>query len=146
MTFATVRPDAARTASATGALHHILQMGLIGGVFSTTANAIIFTVVVDGLGVTDAALDHVQPTIILSLLGALGATGVFAVLERATRQPVPAFRMAALAVLLVSFVPDLFFAGATTAWGVPTLMAMHVASAAIMLGALTPWHAQRAGS
>ena len=139
-----LRANTVESAPARSALHGTLARGLLGATFSTAVNALIFFVVVDGLGVTDAALDRVQPTIVLSLLGALGATLVFAALERVAAQPVRTFRMVALAVLLASCVPDFFLTGATTAWGVPTLMAMHVVSAGIMVGALTPRHAERA--
>jgi Family of unknown function (DUF6069) len=146
MTSSVLRAGAAKSARVPGPLHGTLERGLLGATFSTAVNALIFFLVVDGLGVTDAALDRVQPTIVLSFLGALGATLVFAALERAAEQPVRTFCVVALAVLLVSWVPDFFLTGATTAWGVPTLMAMHVVSGGIMVGALTLRHAERGDS
>jgi peptidoglycan/LPS O-acetylase OafA/YrhL len=119
------------------ASRRVWQRGLLATVLAAIANAVIFFVVVDGFGVSDAALDWVMPTLVLSSLGALGATVVFAVLAHSARHPIRTFRLVALAVLVVSFVPDFLIAGATTPWGVPTLLLMHVVAAAIIVGGLT---------
>lgn len=111
--------------------------GLLAAVVAAAANAGLFFLVVNGFGVSDSALDKVAPTIVYSILGALGGTVVFAVLARYARQPIRTFYLVSLAVLIVSFIPDLFFAGATTAAGVPTLMLMHVIAAAVVVGFLT---------
>jgi len=119
------------------AARRIWFMGLLAAVLSAVANAVLFFAVVNGFGVSDAALDHVTPTIVYSVLGALGGALVFAVIARWARQPIRTFRLISLGVLIVSFIPDLFFAGATTPAGIPTLMLMHVVAAAIVVGLLT---------
>ncbi|MDQ6670796.1 MAG: DUF6069 family protein [Chloroflexota bacterium] len=118
----------------------IWPLGLLAAALTMFANAVIFFIVVDGFGVSDAALDTVMPTLVLSALGALGATVVFAVIARSARQPIHTFRLVAFAVLVVSFVPDFLMTGATTPWGVPTLLMMHIVAALIIVGVLTRGH------
>ncbi len=113
----------------------IWPVGLLAAVLAAVANALVFVVVVDGFGVASAELDTVVPTLAFSLLGGLGATLVFTIIALRARQPIRTFRLVALAVLFVSFVPD-FLAGATAA-GIVTLLAMHVVAAAIIVGSLT---------
>jgi len=78
-------------------------------------------------------------------MGVLGAVLVFAILRRFARRPVRIFRVVAVIVLVLSFVPDLWllaardrlpFPGATLQ-SVATLMFMHVVAAAIAVGMLT---------
>jgi len=71
-----------------------------------------------------------------------GAVIVFGLIARFARRPLRTFRRVALAVLLVSLVPDvlLLFSGSmpgTTTAAVLTLMVEHVASWAIAVGVLT---------
>lgn len=80
--------------------------------------------------------------IVFTLVGALGAVIVFALVGRFARRPISLFRRIALVTLLVSFIPDILMAitkfnpGTTTA-NVVVLMLMHVASWAICVGMLT---------
>ena len=85
-------------------------------------------------------------TIVFTTAGALGATGVLAVIRWRSERPARLFRRVALWTLLASLVPDLWlltdaaataFPGATAA-GVGTLMAMHLAAAAAIVWALAP--------
>ncbi len=86
------------------------------------------------------------PTIFFTTVGALGATGVFAVMRRLADRPERVFRRIAAVVLLLSFAPDVWllsdgaaaagFTGATPA-SAGTLMVMHVAVAAVMVWFLT---------
>lgn len=87
------------------------------------------------------------PTIVFRTAGALGATGVLAVIRWRSERPARLFRRVALWTLLASLVPALWlltdaasataFPGATAA-GVGTLMAMHLAAAAAIVWALAP--------
>ena len=113
----------------------IWPVGLLAAVLAAVANALVFVVVVDGFGVASAELDTVVPTLAFSLLGGLGATLVFTIIALRARQPIRTFRLVALAVLFVSFVPDFLLTGATAA-GIATLLAMHVVAAAIIVGSL----------
>lgn len=110
--------------------------GLLAAVVVAAANAAIFFVAVQGFGISSAELDSVVPTLALSIVGALGATLVFAVIASRMPRPLRAFRFVALATLVVSFIPDFLIPGATAA-GVVTLMLMHVVAAAIIVGLLT---------
>jgi len=132
-----VSSPATRRPSASIAPRRIWFTGLLATAAAAAANAALFFVVVNGFGVSDAALDRVAPTLVLSALGGLGGTFVFAVIARYARQPIRTFRLVSLAVLMVSFIPDFFAAGATTPAGVPTLLLMHVIAAAIIVGLLT---------
>lgn len=85
------------------------------------------------------------PTIFFTADAAIGAVVVFGLLRRYTERPETLFRWIALAVLMLSFVPDLWllsdsgvdaFAGATPA-GVGVLMLMHVVAAAVIVWSLT---------
>lgn len=85
------------------------------------------------------------PTIFFTAVGALGAIGVFAILRRVSQRPERLFRRIAVAVLLVSFLPDLLLlsdgaAGAfpaATPTGVAVLMVMHIVAATMIVGFLT---------
>jgi hypothetical protein len=79
------------------------------------------------------------PVVALSALGAVGAVGVYALLRRYVATPDRTFRRVALAVLAVSFVPDLALLAldpAATVPGVLVLALMHVVVAAAALGLL----------
>lgn len=85
------------------------------------------------------------PTIFFTAVSALGAIGVFAILRRLSDRPERLFRRIALAVLPVSFLPDLWLlsdgaAGAfpaATPTGVAVLMVMHIVAAAMIVWFLT---------
>jgi hypothetical protein len=85
------------------------------------------------------------PTIFFTVIPAVAAVCVYALVRRMSRRPDALFRRIALGVLVFSLLPDLWlltegareaFPGATWA-GVGVLMAMHVAAAAAILWALT---------
>jgi uncharacterized protein DUF6069 len=84
----------------------------------------------------------VGPTVFFTVVGMTGAVVVFGLIARFARRPVGTFRRVALAVLLISLVPDvlLLFSGSmpgTTTAAVLTLMVEHVASWAIAVLVLT---------
>ena len=85
------------------------------------------------------------PTIFFTTVASVGAVGVFAAVRRYGNRPVHLFRWIAVAVLLASFVPDLWlltegaasaFPGATPA-EVGSLMMMHVVAAAVIVWSVT---------
>ncbi len=78
-------------------------------------------------------------TVVLTLLGALGAYAVFWFLARTTTRPFPILLAVAAVVLLVSFLPDLALPRGMGGWSefaVGVLMLMHVVAAAIDIGLL----------
>jgi hypothetical protein len=84
----------------------------------------------------------VGPTVVFTVAGMVGAVVVFGPILRFAGRPVRLFRRVALAVLLVSLVPDVlmlfsgYMPGATVA-GVFTLMVEHAVSWAVAVGVLT---------
>ncbi len=85
------------------------------------------------------------PTIFFTAVAALGAIGTLGILRRLADQPERLFRRIAVAVLLVSFLPDLWLlsdgaAGAfpaATPTGVAVLMVMHLVAATMIVWFLT---------
>ena len=114
--------------------------------------AIIATLVVRWAGVATFDIPAVflplagpGATIFFTVLGALGATGVFGVVRWRSDRPEHLFRLIAVGVLLLSFVPDLWllsdgaaeaFQGATPVT-VGVLMLQHVVAAAVIVWFLT---------
>ena len=85
------------------------------------------------------------PTVFLTVVGVTAGLGVALVVDKRSESPVPLFRRIVLVALLLSFVPDLWmltdggsaaFPGATVP-AVATLMAQHVAAAAVVLWSVT---------
>ena len=85
------------------------------------------------------------PTVFLTVVGVGAGLGVVLVVDKRSESPVPLFRRIVLVALLLSFVPDLWmltdggsaaFPGATVP-AVATLMAQHVAAAAVVLWSVT---------
>ena len=84
------------------------------------------------------------PVVFFSVIGTVAAMGVFASIASVSGRPIPVFRVVVGAVLVVSFIPDLWlltdsaadaFPGATAA-GVGALMLMHVVAAALIVWAV----------
>jgi hypothetical protein len=122
-------------------------VGLLAMGVSITANLVVRLA---ALAVFDvhpefAPLAGVGPTMVFTTLGVLGAVVVFAVLGRFARRPLRVFRVVAVLVLVLSFLPDFWLLAArdrlpfpgTTLASVATLMFMHVVAAAIAVGMLT---------
>jgi hypothetical protein len=85
------------------------------------------------------------PTVFFTVVCSVVAVTVYGLVRRTSKRPDLHYRWIALAVLVVSFLPDLWllsdgaaeaFPGATPA-GVGILMTMHVAAAAVIVWALT---------
>ncbi len=112
-------------------------------VLAIVVNVAIRTVAVSLLGIGEGFLPlGVGPTVFFTVVGMVGAVVVFGLMLRFAGRPVRLFRRVALAVLLVSLVPDVlvlfsgYMPGATVA-GVFTLMVEHAVSWAGAVGVLT---------
>jgi hypothetical protein len=123
-------------------LRRLLWVGPLTIVVATIANSLLRFLAVS---LFDISPDFIQlqigPPIIFSVVGVLGAVIVFALIARFSRRPIRLFRIVALIVLLISFLPDigLLATGApgATPLSVGVLMLMHVLAWAISVGMLT---------
>ena len=116
--------------------------GGIAVVLSAIGNAVVL-VVVQALEIApDFQALTFPPVLFLSAVGAVGAVGVYWLLDRRAERPARTFRRVAAGVLVVSFVPDLALLAvdeAATVPGVLVLMLMHVVVAAVAVGVLVGW-------
>jgi cytochrome bd-type quinol oxidase subunit 2 len=84
---------------------------------------------------------NLPPIILFTVVGVVGAAGVFALLGRTTERPIRWFWIISLVVLLLSFIPNIALLitsslPGTTVPGVISLMIMHVVPAAASVGML----------
>ncbi|RKD94633.1 DUF6069 family protein [Halopiger aswanensis] len=115
----------------------------IRAAIATVLSVVVNVGIVAAAGAFDVAPGFqaltVPPVAFLSAVGAIGAVLVYLLLRRVSSSPDRTFRRVAVAVLVLSFLPDigLLFADETaTPLGVGLLMAMHVTVAAICIGLL----------
>lgn len=134
-----VAQDSASSAS------HRRPLALRGGIAAVLAIAINAVIVVVG-GALDLAPGFqpltIPPVILFSALGAVGATIVYWLSSRYLTAGDRTFVRIAVAVLVLSFVPDialLQFDPAATIPGVVVLMIMHVVVAAVSVALLVYW-------
>jgi hypothetical protein len=119
-------------------------MAVVGAVAATLATRALLLTVLD-VPPEFPPLAGPGPTIFLTVVGAVGAVVVFAILGRVSSRPVARFRRVALIALVLSFLPDVWlltdgaagaFPGATPA-AVGTLMVLHIVAAGVVVWALT---------
>lgn len=126
-------------------------VGLLTVAVAVVVNVLIRTVAVSVFGIGEGFQPlGVGPTVFFTVVGVTGAVVVFGLLWRFARRPVSVFRRVALAVLLVSLVPDvlLLFSDSvpgTTIAGVVTLMVEHVATWAVVVAVLTARFPEKGG-
>jgi hypothetical protein len=112
---------------------------LLMAVSASVVNLILYAIA-SAAGFIDAGTPRDQVTAITvvlgSVIGALGAAGVNALVRRMARNPNGTFRIIATAFLIVSLASPLSIAGASTALVVKLYM-MHVVVWAISLATLT---------
>ena len=123
--------------------------GGIAIVLSMIANAVVLAIVQALEIAPDFQALTFPPVLFLSAAGAVGAVAVYWVFDRRVDRPARTFRRIAIAVLVVSFVPDLALLGldeAATVPGVVVLMLMHVVVAAVAVGVLVGWSGEEQGT
>ncbi|MEW6734393.1 MAG: DUF6069 family protein [Acidobacteriota bacterium] len=83
-------------------------------------------------------LAHPGPVITLTTVGVTGSVIVFAIVSKFAKHPIRLFRIIAIVVLLISFLPDLAMLTipGISVLAVVVLMLMHVVAAAISVGLL----------
>ncbi len=132
-------------------LGRLARVGALAVAVAILVNVVIRTVAVSVLGIGAGFQPlEVGPTVFFTVVGMVGAVVVFGLILRFARRPVWLFRRVALAVLVVSLVPDvlMLFSGSmpgTTVAGVLTLMVEHVASWAVAVGVLTTLVGEKEG-
>jgi len=130
----------------------LARVGVATVAVALLVNVVIRTVAVSVLGIGEGFLPlEVGPTVFFTVVGMAGAVVVFGLMLRFANRPVRMFRRVALAVLLVSLVPDVLMLFApsmpgTTVAGVLTLMVEHVASWAVAVGVLTRLVGEKEGA
>ncbi|HLZ63044.1 MAG TPA: DUF6069 family protein [Ktedonosporobacter sp.] len=109
------------------------------GLFAIIASVIVTAVI--AIAARSLLLIHASTTQrvgVFTVIGALGAVLVFALVARFSRRPIRLFRIIATVVLVLTFIPDLalfsFLGGAAS---VTVLLLMHVATYLICVGMLT---------
>jgi hypothetical protein len=137
--FATTRT---RAHAETVALRRLPIAGSIAVIGAVTANALVY-LVASALGAMpqDVVVRAGQPITLgaaagTTLMSVACAVAVFALLSRFTSRPITIFRVVALLVLALSFLPPFTLAGAPLAM-IAALEIMHVAAAAISIYTLT---------
>lgn len=118
----------------------LARRGALATVLSVVANVVVLAVVTSLELVPPIEQLAYPPVVFLTTVGAVGGTGVYALVQRWSSNPRRTFGIIAGVVLLLSFVPDVTFVadqpGATTG-AVATLMVMHVVAAVIVFSVLT---------
>jgi low temperature requirement protein LtrA len=116
----------------------------IRGIVAAIVGAAVNAGLVAATGAAGIAPDFMAltypPVVFLSVVGALGATVVYALLQRRSRDPDRTFARVAAVVLVLSFVPDVgLLVGdpAATVLGVVVLIVMHVVVASASVAVLT---------
>lgn len=118
----------------------LARRGSLAILFSAAGNALLLAAVLASDAVPPFMALSYGPVIVVSLLGALGATVVYALLARRVSDPDRTFVRVAAVALLLSFVPNvlLFVSDPAVTVGVLlSLASMHVVAAVASVGALT---------
>jgi hypothetical protein len=118
----------------------LAKRGGIAAVLSVVANLVVLQAVLVPELVQGFEPLNVGPVAVFSVLGAVGATVAYGVVDRLSETPDRTFVVVAAVVLLVSFVPDVLMLQAdpaATAPAVAVLMFMHVVVAVACVVSLT---------
>ncbi|WP_246986058.1 DUF6069 family protein [Halorientalis marina] len=125
----------------------LVRQGMLSLAVALAANAAL--VFVSGVAGIAPDLDPLNygPVVLFTSVGVIGATVVYAALDRLSDSPDRTFAIVAVAVALVSLIPDVVFVpqlpGATTL-GAVVLGVMHLTTAAACIVFLTDLPGRRA--
>jgi hypothetical protein len=121
------------------------QYSLVG--LGTMVAAVVATVVVYFIGSAlvgynpqFVVLSNVSPTIIFTIVPAIVAVVLYAILLRFTANPARVFTIIAVVVLVLSLIPDLTYIPTVPGASGPqtaVLMVMHIVAAVVITGTLT---------
>lgn len=117
----------------------LAKRGGLATVVATVVNAAIVLAVPPAIDHPPYAPLSLGSVALFTVLGVVAATAVYAVILRLSARPERTFLAIAAVVLLLSFVPDLTFAGelpGATSAGVALLMVMHVVAAVVAVTVL----------
>ena len=118
----------------------LLWVGPLAIVASVIANQIVRLIAVSLFDISPEFMPlQVGPPLMFTIMGVLGAVIVYAIIGRISRRPIRLFRVIALVVLALSFIPDI---GLLTTGMIPGTTPVAVASLAtmhIVAGAITIW-------
>lgn len=116
----------------------LLWVGLLAAMVAAAANSLVRAISVILFDIPpDFQPLTLGPVVISSVVGALGATVVFAVVVRFARRPIRLFRTVAVVVLLLSFLNPILALPEAGLQTILTLEFMHVVVAAVSVGLLT---------
>ena len=118
----------------------LARRGFVAVALSLVANALVLTLVLASGVVQPFTPLSYPPVLFLSGVGAVGATLVYGLLSTRVENPDRTFLRVAVAVLVLSFLPDiglLFVDPQATIPGVVVLLVMHVVVAGVCVGTLT---------
>ena len=120
----------------------ILRAGALAAVVAAIANTVVrvLAVTLQPVDPGFTALEWIPP-VLFTLVGAIGATGVFWIISHQSQHPARVFTIVATIVLLLSLIPDLLLLQhggplempGANAWAVGALMVMHVVAFAIIV-------------
>ena len=120
-------------------------VALLAALAAAVANALVYFAA-SGLGLiprsvliplaSGPAPLTVGPVVITSVIGAIGAAGVFALIGLFARRPIRLFRIVAAVVLVLSFAAPATIAGAPLSM-ILSMEVMHVVAWAVIVGLLT---------
>ena len=114
-------------------------IGLFAILTSVIVNVMLATLAVSLLSVPPAMQLQLPVYSTFTVVGALGAVLVFALVNRLSRRPIQLYRIIATIVLLISFVPDLLLLSVpgTHLSDTAVLIVMHLATYLVTVGMLT---------
>jgi uncharacterized protein DUF6069 len=115
--------------------------GLGALVVAVILNSLIRLIVLATLSIPANNLQLSSPllVIVFTIIGTLGATVAFALVNRFARRPITTFRTAATVVLVLTFIPDflIYSMPHENIAAISALIGMHIATYLICIGMLT---------
>ncbi len=126
-------------------------VGVATVIAAVLANVIVYFIgsAVVGYDPEFIVLSNVSATILFTVVPAIAAVLLYAVLLRFTQNPARTFTIIAAVVLVISLIPDVFYiptVPGATGGQTAILALMHVVAAAVIVWMLTNFNQSRSGS